>query len=255
MTVTAGAPGVASLRTTSAVVTGTSAETITVDVQPAPGATITNVTLNYRKGTTGGYTGVTMTAGTPTASGTPYTAQIPASALTDGSFIQYYATATDNQNRTTDHGRAQLPRRSPAASEDRTHPAHGHRRRRRQPVLRARPSPPAAVPDQRRRHVAARTPVGLRDDPGRRRARAVLRHLARTHGRQHAPLRRGDQIQITAATVTEPDGETRLTGVTLTKTGTTTPYGYKVLSTTDICDRVHRARPTRACWCASTTSP
>jgi hypothetical protein len=232
--VTAGAPAVAGLTNASTLVKGNAAETVTVNVQAAPGATLSSVVLNYRRGTTGAYTAVTMTAGTPTASGTPYTAQIPASALTDGSFIQYYAAATDNQNRTTTSDTRSfrvlaggirkiehIQRTATGGTGDSpftgaTFTANGDFDL--DAVVMSRPDTSGFVSIQDDATLAAWSGIILETNT------------------QNRTLRRGDRIRITAATVTESNGQTRLTGVTWTKTGTTTPYAHKVVTTTDLSD-------------------
>jgi hypothetical protein len=232
--VTAGAPAVAGLTNASALVKGNAAETVTVNVQAAPGATLSSVVLNYRRGTTGAYTAVTMTAGTPTASGTPYTAQIPATALTDGSFIQYYAAATDNQNRTTNSDTRSfrvltggirkiehIQRTATGGTGDSpftgaTFTANGDFDL--DAVVMSRPDTSGFV--------------SIQDDP----SLAAWSGIVLEPNTQNRTLRRGDRIRITAATVIESNGQTRLTNVTWTKTGTTTPYAHKVVTTTDLAD-------------------
>ncbi len=90
------------MRNTSPIVRGTGTERITADVQAAPGAVVSGVILKYRRAGTTQFSEVTLAAGTPTASGTPYSGLIPQAALVDGAFIEYSVRATDDQNRSTD---------------------------------------------------------------------------------------------------------------------------------------------------------
>lgn len=233
--VLAGAPpSVANVRqTTAGLVRGTAPVSISADVAPSPDRTLSTVTLFYRPFGGGTYSSVQMTAGAQQGTSFPYTGSIPTSGLVDGSFVEYYVAATDNAG-----GTASSPTQSFRVL------ANGIRKI--EHVQRPADSGTGASPFATAAFTAASGDFLLD---------AVVMSRPDTSGfvtvqdeATLAPwsgiwveattatraLRKGDRVQITGATVTEANGQTRLTGVTFTKTGTTTPYAYKSVTTTDL---------------------
>lgn len=92
-----GPPTAANVSTPSGLVTGTADVTITADVTPGEGRTLTTVEL------LAGAPGATPTSYAMTlTSGTQYSGTIPTSALNDGDFVEYMVKATDNAGATTE---------------------------------------------------------------------------------------------------------------------------------------------------------
>ena len=231
-------PSVANVAPVNPVVRGMSAESVRADVLADPARTVSSSVLYYRPYTMGGsaaYTQVAMTAGMATASGTPYTGAIPAAALTDGLFVEYYVRATDNTGATGE-----------SAPQVFRVLANGIRR-----IEHVQRTASGAVGDSPFRFAVVPAASGLMQIDAVVQTRpdtsalvaiqddaalapwsgVVLEVTAATRA-----LRRGDAIRITGATVTETSGLTVLTGLTFTKTGTAAAYDYKALTTTQLTD-------------------